>query len=364
MLLENAYLIRNLYHVATADTGSFNFSYRGFQEWLKVYVIFWTTPYDQNREGIAQLKRHINEQVVIALTQPTSEIGVAIRLMEYAYGPTVYWDYLIGPATLEVFLTPTQSRGARSEYQRLHSNYQIDLVAKPESTPDFGTYLADLDMTRYFRQSSGSQSTPSPIRTPTPRPSTQSPPTEGAILYNTPLIEWFTGLHGNGWFDVVDGTFRIGVFGAGEQRTTGAWTGRSDFGDISASLDVRAINSEPDSAACISIRHDANLGDYSLCISGNGTTRATYDYADAQGVWHSTMLLADARRSGTNPATEWNTLRIIAKGDRFWFVVNGQVIGSAEHNARRSGSVALYAINWDAHDVEFEFANLIVRSTQ
>ncbi len=64
-------------------------------------------------------------------------------------------------------------------------------------------------------------------------------------------------------------------------------------------------------------------------------------------------------RSGSRQPTQWNTLKIIAKGNQLWFVVNNTVLGSVTHDARSVGAVAVAVMNWDAErEAEFEFRNL------
>ncbi len=207
--------------------------------------------------------------------------------------------------------------------------------------------------------------TPTPRPTATPRPSTagQGVPSEGNVLYNVPLSEWRSEEHysGNGWTAATSNSLNIGVYGVGEQRTVGVWTDRDGLGDISASVEVRALNPGNESSACISVRHSVDFGDYSLCITGDGQTRATYDYADSQGNWHSETLLRTALRSEARAANQWNALKVYARGDELWFVVNDRVVGTVQHGARSSGSVALYVTNWDAETTAFDFKNLIVR---
>src|SRR5690606_29866249 len=110
----------------------------------------------------------------------------------------------------------------------------------------------------------------------------------------------------------------------------------------------------------LSVRHSSELGDYSLCITGTGQTRAMYDYIDAQGQWQTRILLDTQVRDGTRHPAEWNTLKVMVRGSQFWFLVNGVVIGTAQDTSRSSGSVALYVINWDNETVTYEFRNLLV----
>jgi hypothetical protein len=83
---------------------------------------------------------------------------------------------------------------------------------------------------------------------------------------------------------------------------------------------------------------------------------------DEDGIWHLEMLLADAQRLGTKSAAQWNNLKIIARGSQLWFIANGAVVGTAIHDARSVGDVAIAVTAWDDdQNGEFQFRNLIVR---
>jgi hypothetical protein len=101
-----------------------------------------------------------------------------------------------------------------------------------------------------------------------------------------------------------------------------------------------------------------------LCVLSDGRTWATYDYADADGEWHSEVLLDARHRAGTKPASQWNTLTIIARGNQLWYYANGTLLGATTHNARTVGAVDVHVTNWDAENAEWEFKHLVVRAIQ
>ncbi len=153
-----------------------------------------------------------------------------------------------------------------------------------------------------------------------------------------------------------------GIYAYASQGVIEAWTNRSDFADISASVQVRQVSGDDNAAGCLAIRHDVEQGDYSFCILGNGETKVTYSYVDANGNWQDEVLLAPEPRANTRPEELWNTLEIRARGNQFWCLMNGTVVASGTHDGRSSGDVAIIVTNRDSDQfAEFEFRELIVR---
>ena len=100
-------------------------------------------------------------------------------------------------------------------------------------------------------------------------------------------------------------------------------------------------------------------------MMGNGQTWAAYHYIDSASNWNVETLLWPEIRSGTKPSSQWNTLKIIARGGQIWFVANNHVLGISTHNARSVGAIAVSVTNWDLDvDAEFEFKNLVVRDLE
>jgi hypothetical protein len=186
-------------------------------------------------------------------------------------------------------------------------------------------------------------------------------PNEGDLLYSRPLSEWNSDDWDVGWREATESSLHIGVYG-GDGHTVAAWTGRTDFADISASVDVREVTNGTESIGCLAVRHDVALGEYMLCVLSDGRTWATYDYSDANGAWHSQVLLDVSHRAGTNPASEWSTLKISIRGNEIWYLANGTLLGTATHDARSVGAVDIHVTNWDATTAEWEFKRLVVRS--
>ncbi len=187
-------------------------------------------------------------------------------------------------------------------------------------------------------------------------------PAEGRVLYNRPLSGWRseTSFTGSGWTQATSDSLNIGVWGVGTQRTAGAYTSEDDFSDISATVSVRLLTPGVDAKACLSVRHSADLGDYSFCVTEDGRTVVSYDYSDGQGVWRNQVLLPEGPLI-LKSVQEWNELKVIARGPWMWLLVNGSEIAIVQHDARSTGSVALYVVNWDDDDAIFDFQGLVVR---
>jgi hypothetical protein len=267
-----------------------------------------------------------------------------------------------------LFYTPLQLRGCIGAFDQAVSDYVIERVRNPSSPADFATFLAERDFQRYFDASAAApQETPipQPASTPTPHPANSGIPADGEILYNHPLSEWNAESYDIGWTEPSSTSLHIGVYGSDGEHVIEAWTDRNDFADISASVDVREISDHAAAAGCISIRHDVAAGDYSYCILGNGRSWATHNYVDANGEWQTEVLLDDQVREGMRESTEWNTLKVVAKGNRLWFILYDTVHATVTHDARTAGDVAVAVTNWDVdQDAEFEFKNLVVRDVE
>lgn len=359
-------LIRNMYHIATAEPGSYNPDPSGYFEWVKTYLTLWFTPSsDAQRDS----SRHLRQQVYIALTEPTSELGRTMRAyeaaaeaMEPGSGPAIYWLHLIGgPATDGLLWTPMVRRGVTSHFENLMSEYDRERRFGSLTTPDFAAFLTAEGFTSGFEPFTASQS---PTPTP-PQPSGSSNLPAGTVLYDRPLTDWRAESYETGWVKPSASSLHIGVYAGGGEHIIEAWTDRDDFADIDARVDVREASDDSAAAGCLAVRHDINAGDYSLCILGNDRSWATYNYVDDNGNWQVEVLLDDKIRRGTQPSAGWNTLQIVARGNRLEFIANGTVLGTATHDARTVGTVAVSVTSWDVgQDADFEFRNLVVRSAE
>lgn len=142
-LSKRAPQIQRLYHLATASIGSFNADTSGFYNWVV----------DNCSQGFAddELAQHIRAQVLTAINEPNSEIGLRIRQIEAGRdslfsesGPDTYWEFLLDPYFLGT------SRAGRERYALIHVDFERAkygyVAAKMEDErrfSDFGGYLVD-----------------------------------------------------------------------------------------------------------------------------------------------------------------------------------------------------------------------------
>ncbi len=148
-------------------------------------------------------------------------------------------------------------------------------------------------------------------------------------------------------------------------RDDGGWadaaTKRSDFGDVSVSMDVRMVSPVSDGIACLDTRglFTNTSSDYlELCLLSTGET--TVDHYGPALI----ALFGRAQRTGTNPVTSWNTLKIVSKGDVSWFYINNTLIGSAQVGALDKGTAGYWIGDEGDHSVEWQAQNFVVKSVQ
>ncbi len=136
-------------------------------------------------------------------------------------------------------------------------------------------------------------------------------------------------------------------------------------GDYSVSADVRLIDAGTgleSTFACITARLAADYSsNYVLCIYADGWISAGYEYFDESG-YHFDALVENGFLDSAGPVSDWNTLKIVVKGDTIWFLVNGTLIGSATHAGPLSGVPSMYIVSLDGAWVEWAFTNFNVQS--
>jgi hypothetical protein len=352
-----------MYLLVKADVGDYSLSYRGYDAWQSDY---WRMSVDEGRA----LREHVWLQVFTAVNDPGSEIGHTVRIIEQAcdslqpgLGTLVWWDHILGPMHLRFSTGRSQRAAAEGEFIQAIYDYQGAQTSNPDLA-SFGDFMAATGYLDSFESWMNPKETPSP--TPSPRPSptraTEAVLNEGTILYDRPLSEWRSEQLPNGWIQATSTSLHIGVFAAEQEEVVETWTDRQDFGDISASVEVREVSNRAAAVGCLSVRHTSASGDYSFCIRGDGQTWVGHYFVDANGTFQEQTLLDVASRPGT--VSGWNTLTIIAIGNQLTFLVNDTAHGTVTHNARTTGG-ALAVVSQDAdQDAEFEFRNLVVREAR
>lgn len=138
--------IKVLYHLATAEVGSFNDDTSGFYDWLVEY--FRWEMREPSSIDYDTLLEHTKLQIQAATSQPQSDIGRRIRKIEAGEdplfpggGPEVYWDYLFHPYWKLLFnSTPMQYDLAVSRFSRLSEGYKMNQI-RSNVNADFGSFL-------------------------------------------------------------------------------------------------------------------------------------------------------------------------------------------------------------------------------
>ncbi len=188
-------------------------------------------------------------------------------------------------------------------------------------------------------------------------------PPAGETLLQSSLSDWpvFDGEGARVFF--TGGTYHLQV--TNQNVFLDMHSASSDYGDISVKVDTRMVaGSDGATEGCVIARGEAiNYSHaYTLCITGAGETFGIYEGFDAEGAYFNEVLMDQTVRAGTKAPGEWNTLEIVTKGNKVWFLVNGTVQGSATHNGPVQGTVGIVVANYTASSAEFEFTNLLVRS--
>jgi hypothetical protein len=212
-------------------------------------------------------------------------------------------------------------------------------------------------------------------------PATEAPlpgnvPVEGDTIFVTNMTDWavFDENGVAGFADADSYHLRIKERDpSADYGEAGAKTYQGDFGDYSFSVNLRLVEGVADIYACITFRTDPSFDvkefyyGYSFCLSGaDGQTKAYYygtaGVADAQP--QSTDLLAWGSREGVHPANEWNTLKVIVRGNEFFFFVNDSYAGTVTHEGERVGSVGVQIYGYDPNPSEWQFTNMVMRALQ
>lgn len=190
------------------------------------------------------------------------------------------------------------------------------------------------------------------------------PPAEGAVIYESPMTDWATGTLAEGEVYVADGEYRIRV----TQPDAIIWaTLDLNLADFSFQFDTRVLDPNAgQQEACLTFRWDNSGGvtrDYAFCINQNAEVYAFYEQWDSQGAYEVEGMVPTSAHPAVRPATEWNTLKVIAQGNQFWFIVNGQPVAHATHDALSVGDVGAATYNYTASPAaEWAYRNAVARA--
>ncbi len=202
--------------------------------------------------------------------------------------------------------------------------------------------------------------------TPTPLPY----PAEGQVLSDSPLsglppLTSPTGIAGEP--TAAGYKLTIPPFDGG-----GLFDRGTIYADASYSLSIRSLTAIDLTSGCLAFRvnQTSTIEEaYFYCL--------TYYEDDAPGVFafftsassaSATPIEEDLgtwRFSTPLPAFDWNTLKVIAKGDQLWFFINQTYLGEVTNDRLAGGSVGFVGYNFNYLDSEtIEFKDLTIRALQ
>ena len=203
-------------------------------------------------------------------------------------------------------------------------------------------------------------------------------PADGATLYASDLTNWPAATDDIGTSFVDNGTYHIRNTSsdyAYEFFLSADAGGPGNYGDSSASVDVRMVSDSTEGYGCL-LAHTASAAgsgdlveDFAFCVDGydSDTNNGYGTVSLAHEVWDPVSidyLYYFQTPAALHTKNEWNTLKLVIKGDQLWFLVNGQEVGMAASTGPISGDVGVLVFNADPTPAEFEFRNLVVKALQ
>lgn len=142
------------------------------------------------------------------------------------------------------------------------------------------------------------------------------------------------------------------------------------YSNGSYSLSLRSVTALDMTAGCLvfGANDTASLSEvfaYCLMFDGNDAIGA-YSFYVAEGSKPSDSVDEDLGTWVLIPpasATDWTTLKVIAKGNQLWFLINGDFVGSATSSGVVNGNIGFIGVNLNpAKSETLEFKDLIIRS--
>ncbi len=184
-------------------------------------------------------------------------------------------------------------------------------------------------------------------------------PSEGGTLDQSDLTTWPTYDGTYSAASVADGAYHLLTKGYADYGS--AWD-TTQFGDASVSLDMKLDTTDSSGFACLSV-HAAdpfNSNQFDYCLLSSGETVVVRHVSGTDE-----LILARAQRPGTNAVSDWNTLKIVSKGNVYWFFMNGTLIGSTQHSGGANpGTVGFWVHDSGDQPIEWAFKNLLVKAVQ
>jgi hypothetical protein len=191
----------------------------------------------------------------------------------------------------------------------------------------------------------------------------------GEVVFETDFSNWPTQEFDFGSLAYGDdGLYHVIVTDGGGSYVSAYSIDHEPFTDVAVSVDLRMVAGDPSTTGCVMTRIDqvSQLYDYALCIDGNGNIEVLYEAWDSEGNYTSEAILP-AGQVAVAPPTEWLTLTIVARGEEFWFLANGELVGTATHTGPPGGSAGVivnHFIDPPETPAEFTFTNLVVQALE
>lgn len=167
---------------------------------------------------------------------------------------------------------------------------------------------------------------------------------------------------GSAKWNLYDGYFY--TVGTRNQFSTAYFT-KGQYTNFDYSARIRRL--QDGHGACILVRMGNKVGyiqewypGYSFCFTNHGTywVRLTKDDG-------TRVEVVDSRHSDKIIEYDWNILRVVAKGNRFWFYINGTFVGIVTNSNCPMGyvGVMLYLEQADYGEIQVDWAKLTVIPT-
>ena len=197
-------------------------------------------------------------------------------------------------------------------------------------------------------------------------------PARGEVLLETNFSNWpVSELESGQLYMGEDGFYHVLVDQGGGSFVSAYSTDHEPYTDVAVSVALHMQSGDPTSQGCVMTRVDQleQLYDYALCVDGNGNVEALYEQFDADGNYTFEPLLPEGITvAPPGPeGTPWTTLTIISRGEEFWFLIDGQLLGTATHTGPPGGSVGVLVNHYaesPTAPAEFAFTNLVVHALE
>lgn len=275
------------------------------------------------------------------------------------------WFYATGLPITEAYWTRVNVAGVERDVL-IQCFERRCLTYTPANAENWQVEMGNVGM-HYWRWRYESEQTEPPESEPAEPPADEDAlPAEGELIYETNFQEWpdETFVEGTSFYAPASESYHIRV---NEPGAFIAQTADIDVEDVSVSTTVQPVGGDA-GQVCVVARAQGDFvtessATYSLCLSGEGDVVASFEEWD-DGDFFAEPLLKLPQQITTAEMAAGVELKIVAADSRFWFVVNGEVLGTAEDSASSSGDVGIYVLNQGSDVVEYQFRGLEVHAVE